>query len=181
MFEFVNHVWQHLEDVSTVNKTDICLIPKCSNPELVSQFRPISLCNPIYKVITKIIVNRLKNVMGEVISPFQIGFVPGRNIHENIIIAQEMLRSMRKMRGKVGFFAIKVDLSKAYDRLNWHFIENILYEVGLPNKLITLIMHCVFTVNTNVLWNGQRSEFFSPEKGVCQGDPITLSSCFMFR
>jgi hypothetical protein len=84
----------------------------------VSQFRPISLCNVTYKIITKTMVNRLKKIIPQVVSPYQTEFVPRRNITENIVIAQEMLHSMTKIRSRVGFFVVKVDLSKAYDRLN---------------------------------------------------------------
>jgi hypothetical protein len=77
------------------------------------------LCNVSCKIITKIMVNRLKKIIPQMVSPIQTGFVPGRNITENIVIAQEMLHSMTKMRSRIGFFVIKVDLSKAYDRLSW--------------------------------------------------------------
>jgi hypothetical protein len=117
--DYVKNIWINPVDVANVNFTDICLIPKVDRPEFVSQFRPISLCNVSYKIITKIMVNRLKKIIPQVVSPFQAGFVPGRNITENIVIAQEMLHSMTKMRSRTGFFVIKVDLSKAYDRLTW--------------------------------------------------------------
>jgi hypothetical protein len=106
-------------------------------------------------------------------SPFQTGFVPGRNITENIVIAQEMLHSMTKMRSNVGFFVIKVDLSKAYDRLNWEFIHKVLVEVKLPIEMINVIMNCITSVQSNVLWNGSRSDFFPPYCGVRQGDPMS--------
>lgn len=71
----------------------------------------------MYKVLTKIVVNRLKPLLPDIISPNQTGFIPTRSIHENIIVAQEMMHSMRKIRGRNGFFVIKVDLMKVYDRL----------------------------------------------------------------
>ncbi|KAK2417537.1 hypothetical protein QL285_039825 [Trifolium repens] len=123
--EFVKYVWANPLDVATVNFTDICLILKVDKPGAVNQFRPISLCNVSYKIITKIMVNRLKKIILQVVSPFQTGSVPGRNITENIVIAQEMLHTMTRMRSRVGFFVIKVDLSKAYDRLNWDFINRV--------------------------------------------------------
>lgn len=89
----------------------------------MSQLRPISFCNVSYKVLTKIVVNRLKPFISKIISPFQTDFVPTRSIHDNIIVAQEMVHSMTKMKGKKGFFAIKVDLAKAYDRLRWDFFS----------------------------------------------------------
>lgn len=78
----------------------------------------------------------------------------------------KMIHSMRKMRGKIGFFAIKVDLKKAYGRLNWDFIRDVLIELNYPSHLITIIMHYVTSVRTNVLWNGVRTYFFSPERGI---------------
>lgn len=78
--EFVKRVWEEPSLISTVNYTDICLIPKVEKPEFVDQFRPISLCNSLYKVVSKIIVARLKDIVPNIVSPFQSGFVPGRRI-----------------------------------------------------------------------------------------------------
>jgi hypothetical protein len=171
--DFVKSAWHNPVSVATVNLTDICLIPKVNRPEFVSQFRPISLCNVSYKIITKVMVNRLKQIVPNVVSPFQTGFVPGRNITKNILIAQEMLHSMTKMKSKLGFFVIKVDLSKAYDRLSWEFIHQVLLEIKIPDDMINVIMHCVTSIKSDVLWNGNRSDFFSPQCGIRQGDPMS--------
>ncbi|GAU43826.1 hypothetical protein TSUD_399190 [Trifolium subterraneum] len=162
--DYVRRVWNNPSEIAAVNKTDICLIPKVDHPDRVSQFRPISLCNSIYKVISKVVVERLKGHMSNLVSPFQTGFVPGRNIHENIIVAKEMVHNMNRMKGKKGFFAIKVDLSKSYDKLSWEFIWRILTEIKLPNCLLNVIMHSVTSVETNVKWNGARADYFRPQR-----------------
>ncbi|PNX98123.1 ribonuclease H [Trifolium pratense] len=169
----VKEVWKNPSLIAGVNQADICLIPKIQQPEHINQFRPISLCNTIYKVVSKVIVERLKDCIPLIISPYQTGFVPGRNIHENIIVAQEMIHSMTKMKGSMGYIAIKVDLSKAYDMLNWDFIWRILLELRQPENIINIIMHSVTSVETNVKWNGARTEHFRPQRRIRQGDPIS--------
>jgi hypothetical protein len=171
--DFVKEVWTNPSIISEVNQTNICLIPKIQQPEYISQFRPISLCNTIYMVVSKVVVERLKEFIPVIISPYQTGFVPGRNIHENIIVAQEMTHSMVKMKGSKGLVAIKVDLSKAYDKLKWDFICQILKEIQLPDSLINVIMHSITSVETNVKWNGARGSYFRPQRGIRQGDPIS--------
>ncbi|KAK9922738.1 hypothetical protein M0R45_031185 [Rubus argutus] len=115
-----------------LNHTIISLIPKVTGPQEMAQFRPISLCTTIYKVISKIIVARIRPFMQKLISPNQVSYVPERQISDNIMIAQEILFKFKKSTGHKGFFAWKVDLSKAYDRLSWNFIEKVLYETLLP-------------------------------------------------
>jgi hypothetical protein len=103
-------------------------------------------------MVSKIIVERLKAYIPKLVFPFQVGFIPGRNIHENIIIAQEMIHSMGKVKGRKGYFVIKGDFSKAYDKLNWGFIWRILNEINLVENMINIIMHSVTSVETNVKW-----------------------------
>ena len=102
-----------------LNETLISLIPKSPNPESLNNYMPISLCNTIYKIVSKIVVGRLRPHLDKLISPNQAAFVPGRQGLDNIVIAQELLHSLDTKKGKVGFMAVKVDLAKAYDRLEW--------------------------------------------------------------
>uniref|UniRef100_A0A803PH86 Reverse transcriptase domain-containing protein n=1 Tax=Cannabis sativa TaxID=3483 RepID=A0A803PH86_CANSA len=117
-----------------VNATNIVLIPKVQNPKRPNHFRPISLCNVVYKVISKIIANRIKPLLPKLICPTQAAFVPGRNIHDNNVIAQEIVHSFNRKKGREGLFAIKIDLMKAYDRMSWGFIDHVLACFGVPQE-----------------------------------------------
>ena len=104
-----------------MNKTLITLIPKCKSPESLSHYCPISLCNTIYKIFTKIIVNRICPLLLKLVSPLQSAFIPRRQGVDNAIIVQELVHTISKKRGVGGAMAIKLDLEKAYDRLEWNF------------------------------------------------------------
>lgn len=156
-----------------LNMTLITLVPKVESPLSMVQFRPISLCSTLYKVISKVIVARLRTILPNLISPNQVSFVPGRHITDNILIAQELMHKFKLSKGKKGFMAWKIDLSKAYDRLNWNFIEHVLVELGLPLNLIKLIMSCVSTVKYQICINGELTESFQPKSGIRQGDPLS--------
>jgi len=134
-----------------LNDTFSTLIPKVPNAERVTQFRPIGLCNLIYKLITKCIVNRLKRVLPDLISPIQSSFVPGRQITDNVIIMQEILHSMTRKTGTKGWVAIKLDLEKSYDHLRWDFLCDPLLKMPLPDSLVEIIMQCVSTCSLNIL------------------------------
>lgn len=107
-----------------LNDTIITLIPKCQNPTTMKDLLPISLCNFLYRIISKVLANRLKKVLPDIISDSQLVFVSGRSITDNFIAAFEVIHCMkRKSRGNKNDVALKLDISKAYDRVDWGFLE----------------------------------------------------------
>ena len=151
----------------------ICLIPKNNAPETVKQFRPISLCNTLYKVVTKILVNRMKPLISGWISPNQNSFIKGRGPEINLVVTSEILHTMTKKSGRWGWFALKIDLEKAYDRIEWSFMRRCLECHDLDEKSISLIMNCVSQASSSVLVNGKKSERFHHSRGLRQGDPMS--------
>ena len=158
----------------TFNMTHVALIPKNNNPLTVSDYRPISLCNVMYKIISKVLANRLKEILPHVIFPFQSAFLPGRLITDNILAAYETLHTMHtRMWSKVGHMRIKLDMSKAYDRVEWAFLEAVMRKMDFPTRWIKLIMECVQTVSYAIIVNGQPVGHIVPKRGLRQGDPLS--------
>lgn len=156
-----------------LNETLISLIPKCQGPDHMSKFRPIGLCNVIYKLVTKLMVLRLKPIMEKVVSPFQSSFIPGRLIEDNVVLVQEMVHSFARKRGGRRWMAFKIDLEKAYDRLKWDFIDDSCSLLGLPSSWCSWIKNCIRSPTMRVVWDGEMSDSFVPSRGIRQGDPIS--------
>ncbi|XP_057452893.1 uncharacterized protein LOC130744751 [Lotus japonicus] len=154
-------------------ETLIVLIPKVDTPSTIKEFRPISLCNVTYKLITKVIVNRVRPFLNRLIGPMQSSFLPGRGTTDNVFLAQEIMHYMNSSCSRKGSLAFKIDLEKAYDSVSWSFLRETLDMFGFPNALRDLIMCCVTSSRLSILWNGARLPAFSPGRGLRQGDPLS--------
>ncbi|CAJ2644561.1 unnamed protein product [Trifolium pratense] len=159
---------------SSLNETNICLIPKCDNPTSMKDLRPISLCNVLYKIVSKVLANRLKLCLDKCVSQEQSAFVEGRSILDNALIAIEVIHAMkRKTKGYRGELALKIDISKAYDKVDWGFLRGMLVKMGFGEKWIQWMMMCVSSVNYSVLMNFDKVGPITPGRGLRQGDPLS--------
>lgn len=140
---------------------------------MVSQFRLISLCNVLYEGLSKLLVNRLKPLMDCLVSPYQTSFVLKRSIHDNIIIAKEIVHTMSRLHGRRGFMIIKIDLEKVYDRMEWNFIGNVFEQIGFDENLRRVVRVCVSSSTMSLMWNGGKIDSFAPSRGLRQGDPLS--------
>jgi len=154
-----------------LNSTFIALIPKISKATSYNDFRPISLCNFLYKIISKVIAERLKPWLSRVISPEQFGFLKDRQIFDAVGAAQEGIHSIKDRKIKASL--MKVDLNKAYDRVDWGYLRLLLLHIGLSGNVVRWIMACVTSVNFAVLVNGSPSGFFKSSRGLRQGCPLS--------
>ncbi|XP_076913004.1 uncharacterized protein LOC143571474 [Bidens hawaiensis] len=149
----------------------IALIPKKKDPMLISDYRPISLVGCINKVLSEVLVNRLKRVIGPLISEVQTAFLADRCILDTPLILNELILWMKRSRRKGMLF--KVDIEKAYDSLCWGFSDEVMKQMNFPDRWRGWVMAIISMSKASILVNGSPTLEFVGSKGLRQGDPIS--------
>ena len=155
----------------TFNSIFVELIPKIDETMTWNSFRPISICNFIYKILTKIITKRIKGGLWRCIDLEQFKFLYGRQILDTIATTQQTLHNIKVK--KMEALVLKLDLVKAYDRVNWNFLRLVLMHIGVGVEEVNWIMGCVESVNFAILVNGEPISFFRIYMGLRQGFPLS--------
>nr|GEX16298.1 hypothetical protein [Tanacetum cinerariifolium] len=158
--------------IKELNHSVIALIPKVKSPTRVNDYRPISCCNVMFKCISKIIANRIKESLKDLVSSNQSAFIPGRCIADNVFLTQELMHNYHLDRG-VPRCAFKVDIQKAYDTVDWEFLRKVLIGFGFHSRMIGWIMECVTTTSFSISINGSLHGLFKGNRGLRQGDPLS--------
>jgi len=148
----------------------VTLIPKVSSPFELKDFCPISLLGSLYKLLAKVLARRLAGVMNSIISSTQSAFLKGRNLVDGVLVVNELVGYPRKVKKECLIF--KVDFEKAYDSVDWGFLEYMLYRVGMSEKWVAWMKACVCGGSKSILVNGCPTEEISIHRGLKQGDPL---------
>jgi len=154
-----------------INITFIALSSKVDSPQRSNQFRPISLVGNMYKILEKVLANRLMSVIGSVISDSQSAFIKGRRILGGILVANEIVDEARKRRKE--FLLFKVDFEKAYDSIDSGYLDEVMRKMDFPTLWRKWIKECIGTAADSILVNGSLTEEFSLDMGLRQGDPLS--------
>lgn len=157
-----------------LNITQLILLLKKEDSCKVEDFRPISLCNVTVKIITKVLANRLNGCLQEVISHNQCAFIKNKSIMDNVLLDHEADYSIRRRtKGNEGYISIKMDMSKACDRVEWGFLREMLCRLGFHSSWVNKVMEYVETVRYSVKLNGKISKEIIPSRRLRQGDPLS--------
>jgi hypothetical protein len=154
-----------------INSTFVALILKVDSPQRLNDFRPISLVGSLYKILAKVLANRLRVVIGSVISKSHTTFVKDQQILYGILIANEVVDEARKSKKELMLF--KVDFEKAYDSVDWGYLDAVMGRMTFPPLWRKWMRECVCTTTASVLVNGSPTEEFSFQMGLRQGDPLS--------
>lgn len=153
------------------NTSFIALIPKISNPMVVSDFRPISLIGAQYKIIAKVLANRLAQVIDSIISREQSAFIKQRQILDGPLMVNEVIKYCNRKKTKLMVF--KIDFEKAFDSVSWDYLFRVMNFMGFSEKWISWIKGCLFSATASILVNGSPTCEYHINRGLRQGDPLS--------
>lgn len=180
--KFLKDAWQVIGDDVTVaiqsfflkgflpkglSSTILALVPKKEEVKVMKDYRPISCCNVLYKIISKLLANRLKGVLPKFISLNQYAFIKERLLMENVLLATEIVKDYHK-EDIFPRCAMMIDISKAFDSVQWSFLLNTLKALGFPEKFVKWIALCVTTASFSVQVNGELAGYFQSRRGLRQ-------------
>lgn len=155
------------KDLTEWNSTLITLIPKVKDPLSLKDFRPISLCNTCYKIVSRAISNCFRPALDNIVDQYQSAFTPGRLIIDNVIVGFESMHWIRNnKKSKSGYAALKLDMSKAYDRVEWNFLEAFMLKLGFAESWVGLIMRCVRSMSYSFRINHNIFGTLKPQRGL---------------
>lgn len=157
--------------LKALNTSFISLIPKQESAQTEDKYRPIALCNVVYKIISKVVANRFKPLLPYLVSEEHVGYVEGRQILNNIIQAHEVVHMLTSKR-QAGMI-MQLDIAKAYDKVNWIYIKKVLSAFGFDHNWVRWVMALVTSSSFSILVNGSPLEIFLPSRGLRQGDPFS--------
>ncbi|GKE96364.1 RNA-directed DNA polymerase, eukaryota, partial [Tanacetum coccineum] len=153
------------------NSSFISLIPKTPNTNKVKDFRPITLIGSLYKIITKILANRLVDVLADIVNEVQSAFVANRQILDGAFILNEVYHWCKKKKKQTMIF--KVDFEKAYDSVRWDYLDAVLLNFGFGDRWRGWIQSCLNSSKGSVIVNGSPTNEFLFQRDLKQGDPLS--------
>jgi hypothetical protein len=171
VFQLLNGFARGVLDVSRLNFGILSLIPKVPGADDIKQFRPIALINVIFKLVSKAYAIRLAPIAHRVISASQSAFIKGRLIHEGALALHEIVHELKVKKTRA--VILKLDFEKAYDRVSWAFLRDVLIRKGFESGVVHRLMQLVTGGQTAISINGEVGPYFRNKRGVHQGDPIS--------
>lgn len=157
---------------AATNATILTLVPKFPGASKISEFRPISCLNTVCKLISRLLVKKLKTILPSLILPCQTAFVQGRLLLENTVLASDLINGYHMNKGAKKI-TIKVDIAKAFDTLSWEFLFSCLQGLGVPPHFLKMLRACICKTSFMVGYNGTVNGYFKGTRGLRQGDPLS--------